>query len=211
MKMQFNQRASVVTLDGKGAGHIDRVVIDPKTKEITHLVIQRGLLQKEDLVVPINAVTSEREGELTLHLQSSELEFLPAFEEEHYVLVDENQSGDTPSTISLSPAYPGVSLGLPATGPKYVAETHLNIPDNTVALKEGAKVIARDNKEVGHVAQILTSTPADQVTHFLVVKGLLVKEHRLIPVRWVDRLADDEVNLAVNSSTVERLPVIEPA
>jgi uncharacterized protein YrrD len=86
----------------------------------------------------------------------------------------------------------------------------LNIPDNTVALKEGARVIARDNKEVGHVAQVLTSTPADRVTHFMIERGLLVKEHRLIPVKWVDRLADDEVNLAIDSSSVERLPVIEP-
>jgi hypothetical protein len=47
----------------------------------------------------------------------------------------------------------------------------LNIPDVTVALKEGAKVIARDNKEVGHVVQVLTHNSADQVTHFWSEKG----------------------------------------
>ena len=86
----------------------------------------------------------------------------------------------------------------------------MNIPENTVALKEGARVIDCDDKEVGHVAQVLTSTPTEQVTHFLIVKGLLVKEHRLIPVGWVDRLTDDEVKLGVDSSIVERLPVVEP-
>ncbi len=70
-------------------------------------------------------------------------------------------------------------------------------------------MIARDDKVVGHVAQILTSTPTDHITHFLIEKGLLVKEHRLIPVKWVDRLSDDEVILAVDVSTVERLPVID--
>jgi hypothetical protein len=142
-----------------------------------------------------------------VHIKSDELARLPDFEEEWYSLADEGRGGDAPSAGSAYPPYPGGVAGFAYYGPRYVAESHFNIPDNTVPLKEGAKVIARDNKEVGHVAQILTSTPADRVTHFLIVKGLLVKEHRLIPVRWVDRLADAEVNLAVDSSTVERLPI----
>jgi hypothetical protein len=186
-------------------------VIEPKTKEITHLVIQRGLLQKEDKVVPINVITPEPDGQLTIHLRSVELEFLPAFQEEQYTLVDEGQSGDMPTMVFLSPPYPGGVPGFASYGPRYVAETRVNIPDDTVALKEGARVIASDNKEVGHVAQVLTGIPAYQVAHFLIVKGLLIKEYRLIPVGWVKHLTDDEVQLAVDSDAVERLPVVEPA
>ncbi len=207
--MQFKQGASIMTWDGKEAGHIDRVVIDPKTNEVTHLVIRRGLLQKVDKVVPVTAVTSGRGGVLTLHLDSDKWGFLPDFAEERYILVDEGQGGGTPSALFSYPPYPGGVPGMVNYSPKYVAETHLNIPDKTVALKEGAKVITRDHKEVGHVAQILVSTPDDQVTHFLIAKGLLVKEQRLIPVDWVERLAEDEVYLAIDSSMVERLPVIE--
>jgi uncharacterized protein YrrD len=199
-----------MTLDGKEAGQIERVVIDPKTNEITHLVIRRGLLQKVDKVVPITAITSGHEGTLTLHLQSDQWEFLPDFEEERYVLAEDGRGGETPTAVLSYPPYPSGVAGISTYGPKYFAETHLNIPDETVALKEGAKVIARDHKEVGHVAQVLASTPDDRVTHFLIVKGLLVKEQRLIPVGWVERLADDEVYLAIDSSMVERLPVIEP-
>ncbi len=205
--MRFNQRASVVTLDGKGVGHVDRVVIDPTTKEITHLVIQRGLLQKEDLVVPIEAITADRDGELTLHRQSSELQFLPAFEDERYVRVDENQDEDIPPTAALSPTYPGSVPGFVDYGPRYAAETHLNIPKNTVALKEGARVITHDNKHVGHVMQVLTNHSPDEVSYFLIVKGLMVKEQRLVPMSWVDRLADNEVQLEVDAEAVERLPV----
>src|SRR5512134_1355809 len=104
--MQFNQGAGLTTLDGKEAGHIDRVVIDPKTNEITHLVVRRGLLQRKDKVVPINTITSGPEGKLTLHLKGDELEFLPDFEEEHYVLVDEGRSGETPSAVFSYPPYP---------------------------------------------------------------------------------------------------------
>lgn len=208
--MKFKQGASVATLDGKEAGHVIRVVVDPKTKKVTHLVVRRGLLQKEDKVVPINVVLTGPDGQLSVQLDSTELERLPAFAEEEYVAADENQEGNTPATVMLYPPYPGGVPGIASYGPQYVAETHLNIPDNTVALKEGAKVLARDQKEVGHIRQVLTSTPADQVTHFVIAKGLLVREYRLIPVGWVERLADDAVYLVVDSAIIERLPVIEP-
>ncbi|CAG0937530.1 hypothetical protein TFLX_06466 [Thermoflexales bacterium] len=208
--MQFNRGANVVTSDGKGAGHVDRVVLDPKTKEITHLVIRRGLLQKEDRVVPINVVTSKYGGELTLELPSTEFEGLPVFEEEQLIPVNENQSGD-PSSTALSPAYPGGAAGFANTGPQYRRETHLNIPDQTVALKEGARVVDHDNVEVGQVAQVLTGTPPVEVSHFLIAKGLLVKEHRLIPAEWVESLRDDEVQLTVTADAVEKLPIVEPA
>lgn len=90
-------------------------------------------------------------------------------------------------------------------------ETHLNIPDQTVALKEGARVVDHDNVEVGQVAQVLTDTPSAEVSHFLIAKGLLVKEHRLIPAEWVESLTDDEVQLTVAADTVEKLPIVEPA
>lgn len=209
--MQFKQDTSVVTRDGQQAGHIDRVVIDPKTNKITHLVIRRGLLHKEDRVVPINVVLTEHDGQLSVQLDSAELERLPAFSEEEYVAVDKNHEGDIPAAVVLYPPYPGGVPRIAHYGPKYVTETHLNIPDSTVALKEGAKVLGRDQQEVGHITQVLTSAPADRVTHFLISKGLLVKEYRLIPVGWVKRLTDDEVYLAIDSDVVERLPVIEPA
>ena len=208
--MQFSQGARVMTLDGKVAGHVDRVAIDAKTNEITHLVVRRGLLQRQDKVVPITIVTLGRDGQLSVHVRSDDLELLPDYKEEQYILAEKAREDQTPSAVFLYPPYPGGVLGIANYSPTDVTKTHLNIPVGTVALKEGAKVITRDKKEVGHVAQVLMSTPTDQVTHFVIVKGFLVKESRLIPVGWVDRLADNEVHLAIDSDTVERLPVVEP-
>ena len=91
--MQFNQGASVMTLDGKAAGHVDRVVIDPRTNEITHLVVRRGLLQRQAKVVPITAVTTGRDGQLSVHVRSDDLDLLPDYEEEQYVPADEAGEG----------------------------------------------------------------------------------------------------------------------
>ena len=208
--MQFSQGARVMTLDGKVAGHVDRVVIDAKTNEITHLVVRHGLLQRQDKVGPITIVTLGRDGQLSVHVRSDDLELLPDYEEEQYILTDKAGEGHTPPAALLYPPYPGGGPGIANYGPPYVTKTHLGIPGDIVALKEGAKVISRDKIEVGHVTQVVMNTSTDQVTHFVIAKGFLVKENRLIPVGWVDRLADNAVHLAIDSNTVERLPVVEP-
>jgi len=40
--MQFNENAEVFTSTGEKVGRIDRVVIDPKSDELTHLVVKKG-------------------------------------------------------------------------------------------------------------------------------------------------------------------------
>jgi uncharacterized protein YrrD len=209
--MQFNQNANLVTVDGKLAGHVDRVVINPGTKEITHVIMRRGLLQKKDKVVPIGVVTTEPAGQLCVHLKDDELDFLPDFVEERYIMLEDSRDRSGPSAILQTPQFPGGVSGVANFGPAFAKETHVNIPDQAVALREGAKVISLDDKEVGHVVQMLTNPTGDQVTHFLVARGMLVKEHRLIPTTWVDRLTDDAVYLAIDSGTMDRLPVVEAA
>jgi uncharacterized protein YrrD len=221
--MQFKQGVSVYTLDGKEAGHVDRVVLEPKTNEITHLVIRKGLLIKEDKVVPVGLVEAAKEERVTLRLDREQLEQLPNFEETDYVpLTDDDPEwerarpaltgpvGVTAPAMYWYPAYGGTPLpGYPASG--YVAETRTNIPEGTVAVKTGAKVVTRDDKDVGDVVQLLTDLYDDRVTHCLISKGLLLKEKKLIPVGWIESWSDDEVRLSVGAKTIERLPVFEQA
>lgn len=58
--MQFKQGTHVYTIDGKDVGAIDRVVLDPKTDEVTHVVVRRGWLFSEDKVVPISSADCRR-------------------------------------------------------------------------------------------------------------------------------------------------------
>ncbi len=219
--MQFDQGASIFTADGKEVGHIDRVVIDPKTKEVTHIVIRKGFLFVKDKVVPIDLIAAGQEGRITLHIDKDKLEELPDFEETHFVLLDERDLGrnaESPArgnapSLYWNPPYLETPMA-PTTSyrqPAVVAETRTNIPQDTVAVMEGAKVITRDGKHVGNVEQVLTDSREDRVTHFLIARGFLQKERKLIPVGWLDHLGEDELGLAVASATVERLPVVEPA
>lgn len=209
--MQFTQGATVLTADGKKAGHVDRVVLNPKTNEVTHIVIHKGLLLSEDKVVPMNLIASADDHQVKLRANGDQLDHLPNFQELHYVLVNEEELARGSARSTLAPpslyAYPPIMGGLPMTyaEPPYVVEIEEHIPKGTVALKEGAKVVAADGKHVGNVERVLTDAKKNRATHFLISKGILLKEKKMVPISWVDKVTEDQVHLMVRSRILNDL------
>ncbi len=209
--MQFTRGASVFTADGKEAGHVDRVVLNPKTKEVTHIVVRKGVFFAEDKVLPIDLLASADEHRVTLRADVEDLERQPDFQETEYVLVDEEELKHDRVQSPLPPPslywYPPYTAGpiMSYSAPAYVAETKENIPEDTVALKEGAKVITADGKHVGNVERVLTDRQSDRATHFLISEGILLKEKKLVPITWVDEVGTDQVRLTVGVRTLNEL------
>jgi sporulation protein YlmC with PRC-barrel domain len=216
--MQIRQNSIVYTLDGKSVGRIDRIVLDPQTKDVTHLVVRKGFLLTEDKVVPVDLIGAATQKGVTLQGEVSDFEALPLFEETHYVRATENPPPKSPGDAEGNDAhplywYPALD-GVPRIAmidpppPSYVAETEQNIPEGTVALKEGAEVITADGKHVGTLEQVLTDPHLDQATNLVIVQGLLVKERRRVPITWVSEVKENEIHLAVGSRTVDELGFI---
>jgi uncharacterized protein YrrD len=210
--MQLKQDAQVLTADGQNVGHLNRVVIDPRTKEVTHVVVRKGILFTQDKVVPINLIATGVGDRVTLREDAGDLQALPDFEEVHFTVVNEEelarwpQGGVDATSLYWYPTIGGLREAyLAPSGPPYMAEKKENVPPGTVALKEGAKVITADDKHVGNVEQILTDPQADRVTHFLVSQGLLLKEKKLVPMTWVSEVNEKEVRLAVGARTLAEL------
>jgi uncharacterized protein YrrD len=207
--MQFKNNAEVFTSDGQEVGRINRVVLDPVTKEVTHVIIQKGLLFSEDKVVPIDLVTEAEEDRVTL--QNDNIDSLPDFEESHFIALDGEELPDTFMPGYALPMYwypfgtrQGYQRYIRHLQQPYVVETERNIPEQTVALKEGAKVMSADDEYVGDIERVFVNPDTDRVMTFLVSKGLLLKEKMLIPSAWVSRFDEREVQLAVGSKLLEK-------
>lgn len=206
--MQFKQDASVFTTTDQAVGRIDRVVLDPITKAITHVVVRKGFLFTQDKVVPIGLVAEATEERVTLRDDIGDLQALPDFEETHFVVANEHDlphlSGNETQVPSLYPYPPAFGPSFPSQ-PVYITRVEENIPEGTVALKEGAKVLAADGKQVGHVEQVLTNASAGRATHFVISKGLFLKERKLVPTAWANIIGEDEVHLTVGSPFLNEL------
>ncbi|HET7087727.1 MAG TPA: PRC-barrel domain-containing protein [Anaerolineae bacterium] len=210
--MQFTQGANVVTAQGQDVGNIDRVVIDPRSKEVTHIVVRKGLLSTQDKVVPIDLIAAATADRITLREDAADPQALPDFEEEYYVASGEDGAPPDPPLGSL----PGLYWYPPVAGGQIgylfersrqapITQIQRNIPEGMVALKEGAKVISADDRYVGKIERVLIDPQADRATHFLISKGLLLKETKIVPVQWVTNIGEDEVHLAVRSRLLNEL------
>jgi uncharacterized protein YrrD len=203
--MLLKQGAKVVTASGTVLGTVEYVIIDPRTKAMTHIVIRKGQMFAQDKVIAFSLIDSTTEDRITLRAKAGDLEALPSFEVNHYVPLTPDEIGIDTSTGLAHPlfGYPPIVWNSYSTR---------NIPNNSVALRKGARVISSDDKYMGDVEQVFTDPNSPQATHFVISKGLLLKERKLIPTTWVTDLAEDEVQLAVTGSLLERLrPYEEPA
>ncbi len=200
--MQFKQDAPVISADGQTMGHLARVVIDPRSNEITHIVVHRGFLFTEDKLVPVSLVAAGKEDQVTLRDAAKDLGNLTNFEQTHFIPTDQEDLSVYP--VGQAPAlywYPPVGVPMPLG----ITETTENIPEGTIALKEGAKVLTAEGEVAGTIEQVLTDPLADRVTHFLISEGMLFPEKKLIPITWVNKVNEDEVYLAVGKRTLEAL------
>jgi uncharacterized protein YrrD len=95
---------------------------------------------------------------------------------------------------------------LPDVAPDHVMRTETSIPEGRVAISQGAKVFSADDKHIGDVEGIVTHPEGNQLTHFVVGKGFLLKEHKLVPAQWVDHVTEERIYLSVQASVFDRLP-----
>ena len=238
--MQFRKNSAVYTADGKQVGVIDRVVIDPGTQEVSHVIVRHGWLFTEDKVVPMAWVAEATADDVRLRHDITNLDALPRFEETHYAAYDADEAAATPDSTPTTdattttntttnttteyvqpyyayppigvawPGFYGDPLGAYALGAYpaqgYKVEVERNIPEGSIALREGAAVVDNRGEQIGTVARILIDDKSQQATHLLITEGWIFREQRLIPLNWVKEVTDEEVQLQVSADFLKRLP-----
>lgn len=213
--MEFVKGADVFNAAGEQVGTVSRVVIDAKTSDVTDLVVDRGALFKDEKLVPIELLDTATEDRIILRETNQSMDDLPNYETTHYVRVD--QKGAPYNNLETSYWYPPINFQTPAPGrmPAVPVEldtrTEPGIPEGRIAISEGAPVISADDEHIGNVEQVIMNSEGNAVTHFVIGKGLLLKEHKLVPAFWASSMDDDEkIRLAVDASLFDRLPDYTP-
>jgi len=204
-KILFQKNAHVIAANGQLVGTLERVVLNPETKVVTDIVVRAGtLFNKEARVVPVELVAEAVEDQIVLSDRAGEIESFPPFEERH--LVDANGETDQPAKNVAPVVYGNPGFGpmvVAAPGEQFVTKIEQNIPEGTVAMKEGASVITADGKHVGNVERVLADSSVDQITDLVISTGLFNREMRLIPIKWVMTVGEDKVHLRVKKVSIE--------
>jgi uncharacterized protein YrrD len=218
--MRLTKGADVYAATGEKLGSVDRVIINPNTKEVTHFVISKGFLFTTNKIIGIDMIDPDDQERISLLSSGADLDKFQDFTDSHYVTLDqadrpiEDVTGDVPAATWNPPVeyawwHSGPGMAYPPM-PLFVRKAEQNIPEGTVALEEGAKVTSKDGHHVGNVAEVYVDKEDNRATHILVSSGTLVKEQKLLPVTWISEIDEDEVHLSVDEDFLKRVPYHEP-
>src|SRR5258708_6536139 len=138
--MEFKQNVPIYAANGEVVGHLDRVVVNSVTKAITHIIVQKGGLLKEERVVPISLISEATDERINLREDAGDLHGFQQFEEKTYVMSGDAGGGASGVVSQPMAGMPGAVVN--ESRPKYVKQVEQHIPAGTVALKEGATVVA---------------------------------------------------------------------
>jgi sporulation protein YlmC with PRC-barrel domain len=195
-------------------GELADVVIDPRSRRVTHLVVQPH--ERHDLarLVPIGRAHLDlrSNGRVSLDLTVAQLNELEPLHDSEYILLGERP--DNPSwdvgveEISAMPL--SGSLGVNALGAgmepigfdPHGTLSYDRIPKGTVEIRRESEVTSSDGHHVGHVVGFVIDEQ-QQIAQLVVEHGHLWGKREIeIPVTSIDRIESDEVVLALSNDEV---------
>jgi sporulation protein YlmC with PRC-barrel domain len=202
---QFAIGARVTCTDGH-CGEVRRIVFDPNTETVTHLVIQPGLRKEAGRLVPVRLVEST-DGEISLRCTRAEFDRLDHAEDLNLV------TGPEPPQLQDMGAGMGVGLGwwsLPQLDPGAWKHTRILeevIPVGEDDVRPGDGVHAVDG-EIGRVRGFLVNPGDERVTHVLLQEGHpWGRKEIAIPVSAVTGMKDG-IRLNLTKEQVGELPPV---
>lgn len=208
-KIQFQKDADVISENGDQIGLLERVVLNLQTKVVTDLIVRTGsIFDRQEKVVPIHLVVRAGDHLVVLRDDKELLKTLAPFEEKRMVAdigLPNHQhqfEGVHPVIYEYHGTAPTV---VPNRSDDILTITERNIPEGTVALKEGARVIGFEGKQVGKVESIFADPVKEQITHLTISSGGHAKEIKIIPIQWVEMVGEDELHLKVKKDSLEEL------
>ena len=190
-------------------GEVRRLIIDPATETVTHLVIRRGHRREDGRLVPLHLVDTAT-GEIKLRCTLAQFDQLDRAEEIELIEGPVPGSGtltDTGLAYSTSGgaygAGPLVESGPTPGHPRTIINDVVPLGDTQVS--PGDRVHAIDG-EIGRVQGFLANPGDGRVTHVLLQEGhLWGRKEVAIPISAVTGV-DPEIRLNLTKAQVGDLP-----
>lgn len=200
--MDIRFESPVFSKDGQKVGELREVVVDPISREVTHLVVRQGLLFSDDRMLSMSEVAEADDQRITLTRNAAELEEQSGvFDEASYATVPGTES-DLPQRIWTQP------LGHASIIPPGFRPGDLSpdppIPMEDVSLLQNSPVQCPDGTQVGTVQQVFVDKN-DRITHIVMRCIGVYDEFKLIPLDWIRGFQDNIVSLGVEEGVVRQL------
>jgi len=194
-------------------GELSRIITDPATRKMTHLVVKQKHRQQDDRLVPIELVDMTA-GDISLRCTLAEFDELEPAEEVDLVEGDDYGGGyggaesvqgyGNVGSMGVGGSVSGTGVGT-GIGHRTRTVTHHVVPLGEAELVPGEHVHAVDG-EIGQVLGFIVDPDDQRVTHVLLKEGhLWGRKEVAIPVSAVTAI-DEGIRLNLTKKQVEDLP-----
>ncbi|MGH3259099.1 MAG: PRC-barrel domain-containing protein [Streptosporangiaceae bacterium] len=191
---EFAIGARASCIDGL-CGKVSRIIVDPATDTVTHLVIEPKHRLGPARFVPVNLVDAT-DGDIRLRCTLAEFDQLDPAEE-----IEPVQG----APMGLGPGGMMAPTGIPAPVMTVVSET---VPVGETDVSPGEHVHALDG-EIGRVQGFLVDPGDHRVTHVVLQEGhLWGRKEVAIPVSAVTGM-ENGIRLNLTKKQVEDLPPVD--
>jgi sporulation protein YlmC with PRC-barrel domain len=204
---------SVNCVDG-GFGELSNVIIDPRGRRLTHVVVQPHDRPDKALLVPVESVRPRSgTGGITLGSTIAGMAERESIQESAYLLPGEAPTSNSDWDVGIEELYPlpvygsqgpealGASMGLEYD--QHVAMSYHRVPKGEVEIRRESPVNSSDGHHLGHVVGFVIDDQ-QRIEHLVLVHGHLWGKHEAaIPGSAIDRLANDELTLSLSRAAVQ--------
>ncbi len=214
--MRLDLDMPIHCLDG-GFGELTDVVIDPRARRVTHLVVQPHDHRSDHArLVPVEGTKAAKGSDgIVLEGTLAELTRLTPITESAYLRLGEVARGEADWDVGIQEMYAlpeSGSLGPEALGAgmtidldRHMAVSFHRVPKGTVELRRQSPVTSCDGDHLGHVVGFVVDNRG-QIGHLVVEHGhLWGKRHVAVPAAAIARLQIDEVTLRLSNDALGAL------
>lgn len=211
---ELEEKAMVRSASGEALGEIERYVIDPSSRKVSHVVVKEGVIFTNHRLVPVDLIDHvDEEGPvLSTDVDPEQLE---PFVTEHYVPMDQASRdwidprlGEASiwryPTVATGyyPAYPGEPIPYRSV-PDTTRVREVNVADDQMVLDEDTPVESIEGDVIGRVVEV--TVDEDGGLSHLIVDFDDLEGVRVVPGHWIDTIRDDRIVLAVADPVLEHL------
>ena len=212
--MRLDLGSPVRCTDG-AFGELSDVVIDPKTRRVTHLVVQPHHHDEQARLVAVDRAQAGDSSDATISLGCTIAE-MSAFElvrESAYLRLGEVPVEDPDWDVGIEDPLalpPPTGMGTFGAGgvdiDPHVMLSYDRIPMGEVEIRRASSVTSADGHHLGHVDGFVLDGE-QQIAHLVLEHGhLWGRREVVIPASAVDRVETDEVTLTLSKDEVGALP-----
>ncbi len=200
------ENAEILCSDGI-AGHMTNVIVNPISKQITHLVVKSNWPSSREYMVPFQQVVETAPDMIRLECSQNDLKMMEPFISEAYFhtkLPDYERYQSIFVWPMVLPAADNLLIEVDTFNSREIESS----PLEEIAVRRGAKVEATDG-HLGQVDELLINSNNMQVTHLILRERHILKQREVaIPVSQIDYVDEDSVFLKLDKKSVEELPTI---